>query len=1221
MPELNDLHDQAMEIADDADIARRKGKLEEAQALYRQAYELELQVAQQVTVEPSRSVMYRSAASLALECGLLDEAQTLAQSGLAGQPPIEILEELQEIIIDIELRRRQNTVQPRITHEQRKIDFAAEPATVRSVAEAVRLAFGHLFNPAFATEISAIEPLPHQRIAVYDRMLPQARLRFLLADDAGAGKTIMSGLYIREMLSRRLIHRVLIVPPAGLVGNWYREMEKLFNLPFRIISGKDSRRINPFAQPDSDLAIVSVDTLSSNRVFERLKEGATPPYDLVIFDESHKLSANRDPDFTVRKTDRYKLAEALIGISSNGMSLDWNCRHLLLLSATPHMGRDYPYYALWRLLEPEILSTPEAFEAYPPAARQRHFIRRTKEEMVRFDGTPIYPKRVTDTLSYDLTQGEISEQRLYDETTDYIRFYYNRARILNRSAARLAMSVFQRRLASSTYALMQSLDRRVKKLTSLIEDVEAGRIDLTTLSQREPDYALETKTADEEDVTDEGLERSQADEERVLSGVVAVSLAELVAERLRVKDLLDLAIQVDNKGDESKLQRLLIDVIRNPAYRDEKLIIFTEHRDTLDFIVRRLEGMGFTGEIARLHGGMDYPERDQQVELFRKPFSEGGAKYLVATDAAGEGINLQFCWLMVNYDIPWNPARLEQRMGRIHRYGQLHDPVIIINLVAGKTREGRVLKTLLDKLERIRKELGSDKVFDVVGRLFEGVSIREYMERVLADSEAAAELEIDQRITKQHVQQVEQQERTLYGDTGDVRKQLPEVQAKRERSEKLRLLPGYVRRFVEEAAPQVGLEVEGNLDTGFTFQAAQLGALNPLTPIMERYPEDARGIFATRPPNGTKSDITPIVLRPGEPIFERFRTHVIETLGDEARRGGVFVDPTASQPYIFHLAHVRVVRRANVDLRPLNREEVIETRLVGLRQSLTGEMSEYPVEALLLLRGGQHSANTLPYVVHGGEFLARAQAYLVDHVGASLVAQHRSDLEGTILEREDFIRKGFQFEESELATARTRLREKSKTGGKATQRELDAIRERQQRLAQRRDTALRVLRREPELLALDEVEFITHALVMPSADPEDRRRYDEAVEAVAMHEARVYEEARGAQVYDVSTPEGARAAGLLDHPGFDLLSVYPNGDTRSIEVKGRANIGDVELSENEWAKACNLRADYWLYVVYNCATATPQLERVRDPFYNLLVRPRGGVIVDETQVLGAAERE
>lgn len=1173
MSDLNELHDQAMELADDADVARRRGKLDEANALYYQAYKLELEVAQSVNVEPSRSVMYRSAAALALECNLLDEAQAMAQAGLTGETPLEIIDELQEIIAEVASRREKRSfsrsvdIQGKHTDSNTFLDFAASPLAVRAVAEAIRLTFGHMFNPAFATEISAIEPLPHQRIAVYDKMLPQTRLRFLLADDAGAGKTIMSGLYIREMLSRRLINRVLIVPPAGLVGNWQREMAQLFNLPFRVIRGGDARRDNPFAQADSDLVIVSVDTLSSDRMFGRLKESSTLPYDLVIFDEAHKLAANRDADYTVRRTERYKLAEALTGVSSNGMKLDWSCRHLLLLSATPHMGREYPYYALWRLLEPEILSTPEAFEAYPANERQKHFIRRTKEEMVRFDGTPVYPKRISDTLSYDLTQGEISEQILYDQTTEYIRFYYNRARILNRSAARLAMSVFQRRLASSTYALLQSFERRIEKLDGLIADVEAGKIDLKTSLQKTAKYGLDEHTADEDE-----NDPSEIDEETVLRGVVAVSLAELKTERDRVQDLLRLAQQVHEKGDESKLQKLL-EVIRDPKYRNEKLIIFTEHRDTLDFLVRRLEGMGFTGEIARLHGGMDYTERDQQVELFKKPLSEGGAKYLVATDAAGEGINLQFCWLMVNYDIPWNPARLEQRMGRIHRYGQQHDPVIIMNLIAGKTREGRVLKTLLDKLKKIREELGSDKVFDVVGRLFEGKSLREYMEEVLTQGETAAEKAIEEHVTIEAIAAIQQEERAIYGLGGDVQSMLSEANTERERTEALRLLPGYVRRFVEEAAPLVDVKVEGDIDQ----------------------------------------------LRPGLPEFEQFRAEVIDQLSDDAQRGGVFVDPIAEQPYLFHLAQMQIVRQIDPNVQALRREEVIETQLVGLRQTPDGAMSETPVEALLLLRGGEHSAASLSLVAHSAEFLTHAKNYAQNSLGATRVAYHRETLQASIPDRERFIRQGFQYEESELASTRTKIREKANAGNKAAKAELERIRMRQRQLTEHRDASVRVLHREPELIGLDSVTFIAHALVMPSSDPEDRRRYDAEVEATAMRIARVYEEMNGATVYDVSTPEGARAAGLLDNPGFDLLSRYPNGIVRNIEVKGRAQVGDVELSENEWAKACNLRDQYWLYTVFNCASANPQLRRVRDPFGKLIAQSRG-VRIDEKEIFLHAER-
>ena len=305
------------------------------------------------------------------------------------------------------------------------------------------------------------------------------------------------------------------------------------------------------------------------------------------------------------------------------------------------MGKDFPYYALWRLLEPEVLSTVDAFNAYPADARRRHFIRRTKEEMVSFDGKRIYPSRVSDTLSYDLSQGEISEQALYDKTTDYIDHYYNRARILNRSAARLAMSVFQRRLASSTYALLRSFERRLEKLDGLIESIKAGKITAAELA------AMQRKLDDIEDV----FEDETGDEETPKDGRGGKRDRRREGARRRRRRFprgadrgagagpgarSTLAKQVDAKGDESKFEKLRED-LDNPESRDEKRIIFTEHRDTLDYLVRRLEGLGFTGQVARIHGGMDFREREVQIEFFRKKTSEGGALYMVCTDAAGEG--------------------------------------------------------------------------------------------------------------------------------------------------------------------------------------------------------------------------------------------------------------------------------------------------------------------------------------------------------------------------------------------------------------------------------------------------------------------------------------------------------------------------------------------------------------------------------------------------------
>ena len=1103
------------------------------------------------------------------------------------------------------------------------LDFTAPSDMILTVAEGYRLAFGHQFNPAFATETSVIDPLPHQRIAVYECMLPQPRLRFLLADDAGAGKTIMAGLYIREMLARRLIRRVLIVPPAGLVGNWEREMRTLFGLHFQIISGSDARDGNPFIGPETDLSIVSIDTLAGDRTFARLQEAQVQPYDLVIFDEAHKLSADREPDFHVRKTGRYRLAEALAGIRSDQQrwQLTWSARHVILLTATPHMGKDYPYYCLWRLLEPEALSTFDAFSVFPADARARHFIRRTKEEMVRYDGAPIYPIRISDTLSYELTQGSISEQELYDRATAYIETYYNRARILNRSAARLAMSIVQRRLASSTWALKCSLERRLEKLRGLIEDIRSGKITPQQLQSRqrkldtEVHDVLEETTADEEGAID-GKEEHEASEEQALAGVVATSLAELLAEASQVEDILTIANKVSEEGHESKFDKLL-EILRDPRFKDEKLIIFTEHRDTLNFLVRRLEGMGFTGQIVQIHGGMDYRQREEAVASFRKPVAEGGVKYLVATDAAGEGINLQVCWLMVNYDIPWNPARLEQRMGRIHRYGQKHDPVIILNLVAGKTREGRVMRTLLEKLERIRKELRSDKVFDVVGRLFEGVSLRAYLEQAATEEGAEQAIQaLEGRLTPEQVCAIQAREQKLFGDGGDVKRLLPRLQKDLELETYRRLLPGYVRNFFEHALPLLDLGVDGDLGKTFSLRPLEPGALDILWPVLESYPPEQRSRFTfSRPAAGDPA----IFLHPGEPFFDTFLGYITSGFARQALSGGVFVDVTAGEPYLFHLAEISVIRKADPPISALAQEETMETRLVALREEAGGKMESCPVESLLLLRGGKAiPTQALSFASGAQASLPIVADYLHAQVLNPLVISHQQALLRELPERENFIKRGYAYQEAELAAARARYTEKANGGDSIAKGELTRIKERQRALSTQRDLALLALSREPELITSNPVTFLAHALVVPSNDPEDAKQRDERIEAIGMQVAIAYEEASGAVVKDVHTPELARAAGMNDNPGFDLFSRRPDGSELAIEVKGQARDGDVDISENEWGAACNHRQKYWLYVVYECASAAPQLLCVHDPWQKLIAEARG-YRLDRQSIIAAAE--
>jgi hypothetical protein len=556
-------------------------------------------------------------------------------------------------------------------------------------------------------------------------------------------------------------------------------------------------------------------------------------------------------------------------------------------------------------------------------------------------------------------------------------------------------------------------------------------------------------------------------------------------------------------------------------------------------------------------------------------------------------------------------------MGRIHRYGQKHDPVQIVNLVAPKTREGEVIHTLLTKLETIRDSLGSEKVFDSVGRLFEGVSLRDYMQRAILDGTDAVVQELEGRLTTEQVAALAAKERMLYGDGGEVAKELPRLRTDLEQEAYCRLLPGYVRHYIENAAPLLDIDLDGDLDGCFSLRPIAPGAIDQLLPALEDYPADARQrLTFTRP--AAASECAAIWLHPGEPVFERFRAMAGERLGTQGLRGAVFTDPAADKPYLFHLALVSITRQAAPELADLVSEEVLDCRLIGVRQSDATDIALCPVEHLLLLRGGHGlppAAQRL--AVMAGKMNTQAEAFLVEHVARELAAQRRKALLDSLPEREQFIQRGYAFHEAELAAARVKQSEKARTGSAAAARALKETKEQQRSLAQRRETALTTLRLEPELVAPGMLTFLAHALVVPSTSPEDMERHDAAVEKVAMSLACAFEEAAGAVVRDVHTPELAHAAGLAGNPGFDILSIYPDNQHRAIEVKGRAGTGDVEVTSNEWARAANLREGYWLYVAYDCATPAPRLARVRDPFGALLAKAKGSVLVSAGEVRAA----
>ena len=490
------------------------------------------------------------------------------------------------------------------------------------------------------------------------------------------------------------------------------------------------------------------------------------------------------------------------------------------------------------------------------------------------------------------------------------------------------------------------------------------------------------------------------------------------------------------------------------------------------------------------------------------------------------------------------------------------------------------------------------------------------MELAVTEDADTVARELDGRLTKEQIQALASREKSLYGSGGDVAQELPRLRANLEHEVYFRLLPGYVRQYVQQAAPLAGLEIDGDMGGVFSFRPVRPGALDPLLPVLQLYPENAWENLSVARPLDRKDTIW---LHPGEPVFERFRSMANERLAEEGRRGAIFIDPGSEKPYLFHLALLSIVRQADPEILELAREEMLDCRLIGVKQYEGSEIALCPVEQLLLLKGGRGlpaSAQRLAGMASDRKDAVRA--FLAERMARQMAIERKKKLLESLPERENFIQRGFDYQEVDLAAARAKHGEKARTGNHKAIEALEEVKRQQKLLAGRRESAMAVLRREPELIAPGQVTFLAHALVVPSSDPVDIEQHETNVELVAMKLAQAFEETAGATVHDVHTPELARLAGLPDNPGFDLLSIRPGNERRAIEVKGRAGTGEIEVSANEWAKACNMRQAYWLYAVYDCATPNPRLVRVQDPFGSLLVKAKGSMLISSAEIAAAA---
>ncbi|MBM3272921.1 DUF3883 domain-containing protein [Candidatus Kaiserbacteria bacterium] len=770
--------------------------------------------------------------------------------------------------------------------------FDAPGEDFKLAAEAWRINLAHLFDPMMAVHTSNVEPLPHQITAVYESMLPRQPLRYVLADDPGAGKTIMAGLFIRELLMRADAKRVLIVAPGSLVEQWQDEMFEKFGLFFTLFSREQveqSRSGNPF--DDIDLMVARVDQISRNEdLQEKLR---LSHWDLVVVDEAHKLSASYFGN-KVNKTKRFQLGELLGSVT----------RHFLLMTATPHNGKEEDFQLFMSLLDSDRFYGKFRDGAHKVDVTDL-MRRMVKEDMLRFDGTRLFPERRAYTTNYTLSDIEAA---LYAAVTDYVKEEMNRADQLDgqrKGTVGFALTALQRRLASSPEAIYQSLKRRRHKLTRRVEEEklrQRGQSLAETLSPNGFNNASEDIWESDDALSPDDYENFE--EAVVDQATAAQTIQELEAEIIILEGLEEQARQVVHSGQDRKWDELSKLLQNTPEMHDadgrqRKLIIFTEHRDTLNYLSVKIRGLiGNEEAVVMIHGGVKREERRKVQEMFR---NDPAVRVLVATDAAGEGVNLQNANLMVNYDLPWNPNRLEQRFGRIHRIGQT-EVCHLWNMVANETREGDVFQRLFEKLEVERAALGG-RVFDILGEVFEDKSLKDLLIEAIrygADPEVRARLhrKVEGALDTQHLETIIKRN-ALCEEVMD-EKRLFAVKEEMEKAEAHKLQPYFIRSFFNQAFQQLGGELRSreqgryeitHVPANIRERDRQITGRDRrnLDPVLRKYERVCFEKQYVRLADRVGAPMASL-MHPGHPLMQSVTDLVMEQHRNKLKQGAVLID-------------------------------------------------------------------------------------------------------------------------------------------------------------------------------------------------------------------------------------------------------------------------------------------------------------------------------------------
>lgn len=781
-----------------------------------------------------------------------------------------------------------------LAKEGRPWAFDAPGAEFKLGLEAYRISQAALFDPMMAVHTSNVDPLPHQISAVYESMLPKQPLRFVLADDPGAGKTIMAGLLIRELIMRGDAKRILIVSPGSLTEQWQDELLEKFGVTFEIFSREKQEQCasgNFF--DETDQLICRLDQLSRNEEFqEKLKN---TEWDLIIVDEAHKLSASYFGN-KVNKTRRFQLGELLGSIT----------RHFLLMTATPHNGKEEDFQIWLSLLDGDRFygKFREGAHKVDVSDMMRRMV---KEELLKFDGTPLFPERRAYTANYELSPMEAS---LYEQVTTYVREEMNRADNLDskkKNNVGFALTMLQRRLASSPEAIYQSLKRRRKRLedrlseTKLLARGQAAQRDGVAETLAEYNKRHKIDLPDNFDELDEDLSAEEYEmysEQVVDMASAAETIPELEAEIASLKDLEYQALSVVQSGNDKKWEQLSYLLQDEPEMYTQsgvrrKLLIFTEHKDTLNYLVKRISDMlGNDNAVRTIYGGTNRDERRKIQEEFR---NDPDVIVLIATDAAGEGVNLQNANLMVNYDLPWNPNRLEQRFGRIHRIGQT-EVCHLWNIVAAETREGEVFKKLFDKIE-IEKEALGGKVFDVLGEAFDNVSLKDLLVDAIRYGEAPetkAKMNevIDGALDQEHLKEILRRNALVEQHMG--LEELYAVKEEMEKAEARKLQPYFIRAFFTESFQTLGGEMR-NRESG-RFEVRHVPAAirerdrvigETRTPVLRKYERICFEKHHVRQQGKPMADM----IHPLHPLMHATTDLVLQAHRPKLKQGAVLVDP------------------------------------------------------------------------------------------------------------------------------------------------------------------------------------------------------------------------------------------------------------------------------------------------------------------------------------------